>query len=100
MDMFYFFISAGVRSGGMKQTPTSQYNGQKLGSLELWSELQHKVWPRPKQVETLGMEGTHLKCQIRVEFQFLVSLQILNDQPSLRTGDSTIFCEKLHSFLL
>lgn len=44
------------------------------------------------------MEETHLESQLHLEFQFFLSLQILNEQPLLRTGDSAIFCENLHSF--
>lgn len=98
MDMMYFFLSSGVRSGAVKQEPTSRYSVLKLDSLGLWSKLEHKVLSRPAQLETVGMEETHLESQLHLEFQFFFSLQILNKQPLLRTGDSAIFCENLHSF--
>lgn len=57
----------------MKQAPTSRNNVQKLGLIELWSELDHKVLPRSSQLETLGMEETHLKSHLHLEFQILQS---------------------------
>lgn len=62
-----------MRSGVMKQAPTSRNNVQKLGPIELWSELEHKVLPRPSQLETLGMEETHLKSHLHLESQILQS---------------------------
>lgn len=98
MDMLYFFHSADIRSGAVKQASISQCNVQKLGSLELWSKLDHKVLPRPSQPAGPRIEEIHWKSQLHLEFQFFLNLQILNEQPSLRKGDLQSFVKNCALF--
>lgn len=98
MVMLCFFHAAGIKSGAVKQDPTDPYHAQKLGFSKLWFELEHKILPRPSQLETLGMKETDPNAMWKV-ISFSVCKTLLSRLPLEQVILQSLSVKKLASFL-